>query len=196
MKTLPVAVLLLASGVAVADNTDLKAGLWEMKLVHQVMDGRDMTAQMAASQSHMQEMLANMPAAQKAQMERMLGGQNMPPQAGPGGTFRVCISPGMAARNTPALDPEGRCQPHNLARSGDTTRFEFRCVQPGGQVATGKGEVRVNGDRADSRMDMNMTDAKGHHTMQTESQMRYLGTDCQGVKPADQLARESKAPGR
>jgi hypothetical protein len=31
---------------------------------------------------------------------------------------------------------------------------------------------------------MKMTDARGRHTMQTESQMRYLGPDCQGIKPS------------
>jgi len=39
-------------------------------------------------------------------------------------------------------------------------------------------------------MDMTMTDARGQHSMQTESQMKFLGADCQGVKPADQIARD------
>jgi hypothetical protein len=38
-------------------------------------------------------------------------------------------------------------------------------------------------------MDMTTTDARGRHTMQSESQMKYLGADCQGVKPVEQLMK-------
>jgi hypothetical protein len=40
---------------------------------------------------------------------------------------------------------------------------------------------------------MMTTGRDGKHTMQTESQMIYLGPDCQGLKPADQIAREMQA---
>jgi hypothetical protein len=42
-------------------------------------------------------------------------------------------------------------------------------------------------------MDMTMSGARGTHTMQTESKMKYLGADCKGVKPMDQLVKEIQA---
>jgi hypothetical protein len=39
-----------------------------------------------------------------------------------------------------------------------------------------------------------MTDSKGHHTMQSESEMTYLGSDCHGIKSADQLVKDLQSP--
>ena len=40
---------------------------------------------------------------------------------------------------------------------------------------------------------MTMTDTRGQHTIQNESQMKYLGPDCQGIKPIDELAKDAKS---
>ena len=178
MKKLTLAILITLSGTAFAQGSGLKAGLWEVKPIRQVMDGRDMVAQMAAAQVQMQQQMASMPPAQRAQMEAMMGNQ---------GT-RVCVSPAMAAKGKPMVDREGRCEPANVNRSGDKTTFEFNCTSDQG-TSVGKGESIAGGDTVTTRMDMIMTDAKGRHTMQSETQMKYLGPDCQGVRPADQLAR-------
>jgi len=180
MKKLTLAVLIALSGSAFAQSQGLKAGLWEMKPIHQVMDGRDMTAQMAAAQAKMQQQMANMPPAQRAQIEGMMSGQ--------GGTMRVCVSEAMAAKGKPMVDRDGRCEPATVHRSGDKTTFEFNCTTERG-TRTGKGESIVSGDTITTKMDMSMTDAKGAHTMQSETQMKYLGPDCQGVKPADQYGK-------
>jgi hypothetical protein len=148
------------------------------------MDGRDMMAQMAGAQAEMQKMMANMPAAQKKQMEAMMGKQAAPAA----NVHRICVSPEMAARDKP-MTPDDRCEPAKVSRSGNRTTFEFNCTTDGRTMA-GKGESVVSGDTIGSRMDMVTTDARGKHTMQTESQMKFLGADCQGIKPADQIARE------
>ena len=178
MKPLALAVLITVSSTAFAQGSGLKAGLWEMKVIQQVMDGRDTNAQMAAAQAQMQQRMASMPPAQRSQMEAMMGNQ---------GT-RVCISPAMAAKNKPMVDREGRCEPATVNHSGDKTTFEFSCTSDQG-TRVGKGESIVSGDTVTTRVDMTMTDAKGRHTMQSETQMKYLGPDCQGVRPADQLAK-------
>lgn len=182
-KTLIAAALAVVAVPALA-QTIMKPGLWELRTTKQVMDGQDMLAQMAGVQAEMQKMMANMSAAQKKQMEAMMG-----KQAGTAGNVhRICISPEMAARDRP-MTPDDRCEPARISRSGNKLSFEFNCTTDG-RTMVGKGESILGGDTVNSRMDMVMTDARGKHTMQTESQMKYLGADCQGIKPADQIARE------
>lgn len=191
MKKLTLAILITLSGPAFAESSSLKPGLWEMKQISQVMDGRDMTAQMASAQAQMKQAMANMPPAQRKQMEAMMGHQG----ANVGGGTRICISAAMAARNKPMVDPEGHCEPAKVNRSGNKTSFEFNCTT-NGQTSVGKGESIVNSDTITTRMNMTTTDARGKHTMQSESQMKYLGSDCQGIKPIEQLAKETQGAAR
>ena len=187
MKKPILAILITLSGAAYAQGSGLKPGLWEVKQIKQVMDGRDMGAQMAAAQDKMAQSMAKMSPERRKQMEAMMGGQGTPAQGG-GVATRICISPAMAARDKPMVDPEGRCEPAKVSRSGNKTSFEFNC-NSNGRAMAGKGESTFSGDRVTTRMDMTTTDARGSHTMQSESQMNYLGSDCKGVKPADQLGR-------
>ena len=183
------------SGGAIAQGSTLKPGLWEIKIVSQSVDGRDMTAQMAAAQSQMQQAMANMSPAQRKQMEAAMGGRGMPKANAAGDATRICVSAAMAARDKPMIDPEGRCEPAKLSRSGNKTSFEFNCTSDGRSMV-GKGESSVSGDTVNSRMDMTTSDAQGRHTMKSESQMKFLGADCQGIKPIDQLAKEAKGSAR
>jgi hypothetical protein len=189
MRKPMIAVLFALGGTAFAQGSGLKPGLWEVKQIKQVMDGRDMAAQMAAAQAQMQQSLAKMPPEQRKQMEAMMGGRSA------GGGTRICISPAMAARDKPMVDPEGRCEPAKVSRSGNTTHFEFNCKSDG-RTMVGKGESTITSDLVHTRMDMTTTDASGRHTMQSESQMKYLGPDCQGIKPADQLANGMRGGAR
>jgi len=187
MKKFVFVMLVALSGGAYASGSGLKAGLWEMKQIKQIMDGRDMGAQMAAAQDQMAQAMANMPPERRKQMEAMMGSRGMP-ASGPAGAMRICISPAMAASDKPMVDPEGHCTPAKTSRSGNKTSFEFNCTS-NGRTMVGKGENTMNGDSMHARMDMTTTDAGGRHTMQSESQMTYLGPDCKGVKPADQMTR-------
>jgi len=179
--------LAFATTAALADSM-LKAGLWEVHVVKQVMDGRDMSAQMAAAQSQMQQMMANMSPAQRKQMEQMMGKKAMPSS----GANRICVSQEMASRDKPMMPPDAKCEPTKFERSGNKTSFTMNCTTEGRTMA-GKGESIASGDTISTRMDMTMTDARGTHTMQSESQMKFLGTDCQGVTPMDQLVKEMQA---
>ena len=64
---------------------------------------------------------------------------------------------------------------------------------------TGKGETVVAGDLITTRIETNGKDASGKaHTMQADTQMKYLGSDCGSVKPLDQQmkAMQSQAPAK
>lgn len=180
MKQCTLAILVILSGTAFAQS-NLKPGLWEVKATRQVVDGRDLTAQMAAVSAKMEQAMANMTPEQRKQMEAMMNSQGRP-QSASGGATRICVSPAMAKMDKPMVDPEGRCEPTKVTRNGNKTSFEFNCARDG-RTQVGSGESTVSGDTVTSRMDMTVTDAQGRHTMQTESQMRFLGTDCQGIKP-------------
>jgi len=177
------AILIILSGTSFAGSSSLKPGLWELKPISEIVDGRDMTSQIAAAQARMQQAMANAPPTQRKQMQAMMG---------PGGRNRICVSPAMAARDKPIVDPYGHCKPAKLSRSGNTTRFEFSCSTANGGTRVGKGESTVSGDTVTIRTDQTTTDARGHHTMQSELQMKYLGSNCQGIEPADQITRKAQ----
>lgn len=195
MKKLTLTVLLALSGLAslhtraqtASQIPGQKAGLWEFKQIKQVMDGKDMTAQMNAAQEKMHQAMANMSPDQRAKMEAMMGGTGM----GTGGAMKICVSPAMAAKNQPMVDKDGQCPPAKINRNGNHTTFEFNCTKNGHTMA-GTGASVANGDSITTDMNMTVTDAKGQHTMQSQTQMSYLGADCKGVTPADQLMQTMK----
>lgn len=175
-KTILALSLPLLAAPALALAGDMKAGLWEVKTTKQIVDGQDMQAQMR----QVQQQMASLPPEQRRQMEAMMNKQGV--GMGPGGANRMCISEEMAKREGPMVDPDGRCQPTKMSRSGNTTRYEIDCMMDGRRTQ-GKGESTVSGNSIASRMDMTTMDSSGRHTMQTESQMTYLGPDCKGLAP-------------
>lgn len=179
-------VFFFAAFAACADSSSLKAGLWEVKILHQVVDGQDKAAELSAAQERMRQQMANLPPAQRSQMESMFGSK------GPSGGQRICISSEMAARNKPWMDPKSHCQTGTVSKIGDRTTYEFSCKDRD-RTTVGKGEMIASGDQVHSKTDMTITDSRGVHKMQTETQLTYLGADCQGVKPADQIAKEAGA---
>jgi hypothetical protein len=187
-------VCLVLGASAGAQEAKLKAGLWEVKVVRQVLDGRDMAGQMAAAQERARQAMANLSPEQRKQMEAMMGGRSMPAMGADGAT-RICISAAMAARDRTVADPQGHCAPAKIERSGGTVSFEFNCTS-NGRTSVGKGKSTVSGDTVTTSVDATTTDAKGQHTMQSESQMSYLGADCQGVTPVDELAQGARPPAK
>jgi Protein of unknown function (DUF3617) len=184
MKALTLAVsagLLALSSGAHAEGY-MKAGLWEAKVIRMVRDGQDQTAKMADAQAKMQASLAKMPPAQRAQIEGMMKGS----MSGGAGTIRMCVSAAMAAREKPMVDPNSHCEPTTFNRSGNKVTFEYNCKMDA-RTSVGKGESIINGDTITNRVNSTVTDPSGTHTTDTEMQMTYLGADCQGVKPADEM---------
>jgi hypothetical protein len=183
MKKATLAVMLIVSSAAYADGGAMRAGLWETKIVHQLVDGRDMSVQMAAAQAKMQAAMANMTAEQRQMMSAHM--KNMP---GQGGGMRICISPAMAAKHFVHTDSDGHCPSTAVSTSGNKTSFSFNCTKDG-RTTTGQGVSTVNGDTVTSHFEGTSSDAKGNHTMAVDSEMTYLGADCQGIAPVDQLAK-------
>lgn len=183
MKILTLAILITLCNCAFSQNFGLKAGLWETKQISMVVDGRDMNAQMAAAQAQMQQELAKMTPEERAQMQAMMG-QSSHGMMGAQAAQRICISPAMATKNNPML--ENGCEPVKLDRNGNKTSFEINCSKKG-RTIKGKGESTYSNDVVTTRSDVTTTDARGTNTMQMEMQMKYLGADCLGIKPADQL---------
>jgi len=174
--------LVLAGLSALAAEFSQKPGLWEIKMVKQVMDGRDLSAQMAANAAKMQEAMANMTPEERAKMQAML-----PSTAGLGsnGGFRICVTPEMAKRNSTMVDKDGRCQPATMNHSGNVTTYEFSC-NSNGTSKQGKGQVTTVGDVSTNVADMTSTTANGAtHTVHVETEMHFLAADCGDVKPIE-----------
>ena len=173
-----------SAGVGVrAQGLGLKAGLWEVKVLKQIMDGRDMSAQMAAAMSQAQAALANLPPEQRARIQAMMSnaGVGVGP-GGSGGGFRICISPQMAQRNAPVLDKDGRCRPVMLTRHGDQVDFQFSC-NSNGTAIQGKGEATITAESVSTHTEMTTTSSNGTHQLQNDTQMSYISADCGDVKP-------------
>ena len=179
---LVVALVVFAGVGSLAAGFGLKPGLWETRIVKHVTDGRDTTAQMTGTMSQMEQNLSRLPPAQRARMEAMMK-EHGALMTGTAGTTKLCISPEMAARDKPMVDPEGRCQPAKISQSGNHTAFEFNC-NTNGTVMTGKGESTVTGDVITSRVDITTNRTGGEtHKMHNETEMKFLGSDCGDVKP-------------
>lgn len=193
MKRTLLLVLAAATGTALAQGSGLKAGLWEWTAVRQTVDGRDTTAQMATASSRLQEQqqqaMARMPPEQRKQMEAMMASRGASAAGMAGGSRRVCVSAAMAARDKPMFDPQGRCEPSKFSHSGNKSTFEFDCTS-NGLGSAGKGETILAGDTISTSVDTTTTDAHGRHTVHSETRMKYLGQDCQGVKPLDELGKQ------
>jgi len=174
--------IVLASAAAFAAGFGLKPGLWEMHIVKQVNDGHDMSAQLATASSQMQQMLASVPADQRARVEAAMK-QSGTSSLG-SGVVRLCVTPEMANRDTPIVDRDGHCQPSSVNRSGNRTTFEFNCKLQGGGEMTGKGESENSGDLITMKVDATTHTASGAtHVMHTENELKYVGADCGDVKP-------------
>jgi hypothetical protein len=164
-------------------GTDLKPGLWELRVITHVIDGRDTSAEIAAANSQMQQTLATLPPEQRAQMEAMLkqrGGSAL----GHNGAIRMCITPELASRDASIMGQEGRCETAQVNRTGNRTAFKFSCTSDD-LTTTGTGVSTVTGDSITRKLDATTREADGEtHVIQSETEIKFLGSDCGGVKPA------------
>lgn len=172
-------------GTLAAAEPAVRPGLWEVKLVRQYMDGRDVTALVPAALAGMQAFMANMTPQQRKQMEATFG------RAPASTTQRICISPAMAAGDKPLLPPDVKCDPTAFNREAGRITFEFSCSDQSG-TTTGKGESTLAAESVSTRIDMVTNNANGKHTWQNESLATYVGDDCGSLKPADQVMREAQ----
>jgi hypothetical protein len=173
--------IMLGALQAFAQVLTLKPGLWEIRMVKQIRDGKDMTAQITGAMTQMQERLAKMPPEQRAKMEAMMG-QSGAPSMGSNGSVKMCVTPEQARQDKPLIDREG-CRPATVNRSGNHSTFEYSCTT-GAITTSGKGESTTTGDVISTVTDSTTQRATGDsHVLHTETEMKFLGPDCGDVKP-------------
>jgi hypothetical protein len=177
----------LAAPVLTAHAADMgyKPGLWENKTLKLVVDGQDMSAQMAAIMAKRDQMMAVLPPDQRAKVEAMYKSSGL--SQGSNGSFRICISPEMAKRANPIVDKDARCPAAKVTRNGNQTRFEMNCTYNGVTTA-GKGTSTNSGDVVTTEIDMTTTGPAANGKTQvihTEAELHYIGPDCGDVKPPD-----------
>jgi hypothetical protein len=177
----------LAAGVAQAQGAaSLKPGLWEVRLTKMESDGRDMLPQMKAAQEQMRQQMAAMPPERRKQMEAALGQQGDPT------VQRMCVSPEMAKNDRALLStPSADCAPPKINRDGNRMTYQISCKQAGGAVDV-TGEMVMASDQVSSKTQTIANAGGAKHTTSTEAQMKFVGGDCGGVKPMDQIVKEAQ----
>lgn len=171
MKRLLFSLAMLAALHASAQS--IKPGLWELN--NKVKTGNAQTDQamgMALQQ------LANLPPAQRAQMEAMMAqnGVSMPKPGGDGGVLvTACVTSEMAAKKELPINQKGKCSSKSDPVAGGLN-ISFSCTDP---ASSGQGTLRFNGDSS-YVMQMNVTSEAGGtpQSVQVESTGRWLGASC------------------
>jgi len=189
LRLLPIAGVALLSLSAHAAG--IKPGLWSVQVTQQTMDGQDMKAKMQAAHAQMEQAMKNMPPAQRKQMEQMMGARTQPD-----GATQVCISPAMASMDKPPMPPKGmQCDTQKISHSGNTMSYEISCKDARHSMQ-GKGQSSYGGDWVKNQTDMTTEDAShggGKHHMQMASEMHFVSSDCGGVKPMEEIAKQIEA---
>jgi hypothetical protein len=176
------AVLAAACGTLHAQSlVKRKAGLWE---VQQTQQSGQVGGQKMPSQAEMQAMMAQMPPAQRAQMEKMMREQGVGLTDKPN-VMRHCLSQEMADREPTAQppDPSMKCEHKVTPVSSTEAKFAFACTGPQGGV---KGEGRgydMTPEGYKTSMTMQGTMNGQPMTMKMEQTAKWLGADCKGLKP-------------
>ncbi len=164
LRMLSAAAFALALSAPAAAQQDMRPGLWEVQLRNAELD---------AARKQMQQQLAQMPPAQRAQMEKMMGSATAGMLGG--GPMKVCHTAASLKQRGP-VEQEPGCTVKTSMR-GDTHLIDFQC-QDGRR---GKGEFVHKGDSY--RGFIEATDPRRPGTMRMEHEGRWIGADCGTVKP-------------
>jgi hypothetical protein len=171
-----------AAGTAFATGYGLKPGLWEMRVVKQLVDGVDRTAQFTSMSTQQKEMMSGMSPEQRERMETMIK-QHAGSSYAHSGDLKICISPEEARLDRPIVDRQSGCQPTAIKHEGNRTSYEIQC-KSGGSVTDGKGVSTAAGDLITSQVDMTTKMGSGQkHVVHNETEMKFLGASCGDVKP-------------
>ena len=182
---------LAACAVHAQGANQMKPGLWETRMVKMTADGQDMLPMMKAAQEQMRKAMASMPPEQRKQMEASLDAKGDPT------VERMCVSAEMAKSDQAMLPKQSEmpgCDQPKIDHSGNSTTFEVSCKVNGGATVT-KGESVASGDQITTKAEVVTTMGGAKHTMVSEAQMKFLGSDCGGLKPLDQLVKEARQAG-
>ena len=175
MKTHPLAwaaVFGMAAGSCLAQGLP---GLWE---VTQKMGGNP---EMEKAMADMQKQMAAMPAAERKQMEAMMGSQgvSMAGAANGGTVVKTCVTKEMVDR--PQMPTRGECTSSVMEKTSTGSKMKFSCTNP---PSSGEGQFTFVSDKAYTmKMKINsMADGKPQ-TMTIDGAGKWLGADCGSIKP-------------
>jgi len=160
-NTIVAGIAMLAVSSAFAANT--KPGLWES------------TVQMTFGQGG--------PQIPPEQLEKMKQMGIQPP--GSPHTYQYCVTPEMAARDTPpsSMRQQDQCKSQNINKSGNTVTMDVVC--DGAMKGTGHIKVTYDSNASySSAMDFSGTSKEGRPIeMHNKVSAKWLGDDCGSVKP-------------
>lgn len=180
MKTHPLAaaaMLSLVAGSGLAQTS--LPGLWE---VTQKIGGNP---EIEKAMADMQKQMAAMPAAQRRQMEAMMGNQGMAMPGGAGAAggatvAKTCISLEMAERRQMPID-RGNCTSTVLEKTASSMKMKFTCTQP---PSSGEGQFNFISEKAYTmKMKINTAANGKPETMTIDGSGKWLGADCGTIKP-------------
>lgn len=172
---------LLASATTLAAAQTMKPGLWEFKQTPQLDPARQ--AQMAQAQKAME----NMPAEQRAMVEKMMAqrGVNVS-MAGGAISVKTCITKEQAERNQAPVTQHGNCT-QDVKRSGSVIQTHFVCTDP---ASEGDATVTLRGDEGfTNEVTVRRTRDGKAETMKVTGEGRWLGASCGDIQPMKSPAK-------
>lgn len=169
-----------AMAISPAFAQTMKPGLWES--VSKTTSSDPVTAKaMADSQKH----IANLPAAQRKEMEKSMnqpGGPAMSMNADGSFTVKACVSQKMIDAGANIGLDDGNCKYKQGANVGGTQTFSFTCATP---ASSGEGKTVYQGNEYTSTMKMSTSVTGKKDVITTETKGKWLGADCGSIKPME-----------
>lgn len=172
------------AGMAQAEAPNLKPGLWEMKMENASGGpGMPSAAEMEKAMKQMQANLANLPPEQRKMMEERMGNAGMAFSAN--GGMRVCLAKEDIARSNIPLNDDKNCKTTIKTQTAKRWAADVVCTQP---PTTGQVEALFETDTSYLVKVKGQRTASGKSTAYAmDMRYKYLGSDCQGLKPLSQM---------
>lgn len=170
------AALCLHTGLATAQTLQKRTpGLWELRM--------DKGSAVASVMESMAGVINSLPPAQRKQMEEMLkksGASVAQPDV-----IKQCLTPEMAEREFEPYtdDPNMKCTTTTKVLSSSAAHITYSCTSPEGKLE-GEGDLfdlTAKSYKATMKMDGSMGGMPMKMNISHEG--KWLGSDCQGVKP-------------
>jgi len=155
-----------------------KPGLWEVQTTTQGGGSAQ------GGMPEVTEAMKKMSPEQRTMVERMMKERGVGASGKPN-SFRYCLTRERAERDlVPQPDAQTQCTYKTDAVSSSEARFGFACKRQDGSTVDGEGRAH---DLAPERYALDLRMKMQHDGQPSEMQMqqtgRWLGADCQGLKP-------------
>ena len=176
------AVLALSAAVLAPAGAQekMRPGLWEHSVSMKSQSGK-----MEAAMAQAQQALANMPPAQRKQMEQMMAAQGLNLSSGPQGqtAVKVCITPEQAAIDQ--IPQQEGCTQKVQRVDAKTMKVSFSCKGESGEGPTsGEGTVNFEGPTAyNGNFKIKTTQDGKPEQIDMAQTGRWLSSDCGAIKP-------------